>query len=116
MKKIEKAKKKAEKIVSYLETVLKTAGRDPMWIEKTCQDIYSDILQYEIYSGAGEHLRHQMAGGDVTQEERPELKVKNDQALNWEFKGEIWEDEVGHYRSSLKNVCPQNNESEEKGN
>ena len=74
----------------------------------------SDILQYEIYSGAGEHLRHQMAGGEVTQEERPELKVKNDQALNWEFKGEIWEDEVGHYRSSLKNVCPQNNESEEK--
>jgi hypothetical protein len=28
-------------------------------------------------------------------------------ALNWKFKGEIWEDEVGHYRSSLKNVCPQ---------
>lgn len=76
----------------------------------------SDILQYEIYSGAGEHLRHQMAGGEVTQEERPELKVKNDQALNWEFKGEIWEDEVGHYRSSLKNVCPNNNESEEKDN
>ncbi len=74
----------------------------------------SDILQYEIYSGAGEHLRHQMAGGETSQEERPELKVKNDQALNWEFRGEIWEDEVGHYRSSLKNVCPQNNESEEK--
>lgn len=74
----------------------------------------SDILQYEIYSGAGEHLRHQMAGGEVSQEERPELKVKSDQALNWEFRGEIWEDEVGHYRSSLKNVCPLNNESEEK--
>jgi hypothetical protein len=23
----------------------------------------------------------------------------------WEFEGEFWEDEIGHYRSSLKNNC-----------
>lgn len=67
----------------------------------------NDVLQYELYSGAGEHLRYQMAGGDVNTKERAELKVQKEKSLNWKFKGEIWEDEVGHYRSSLKNVCPQ---------
>lgn len=67
----------------------------------------TEVLQYELYSGAGEHIRYQMAGGDVNQKERPELKVQKDKSLNWKFKGEIWEDEVGHYRSSLKNVCQQ---------
>lgn len=66
-----------------------------------------DALTYEIYAGAGEHLRFQMAGGEVSKDKtRPELKVTKEQALTWKFKGEIWEDEVGHYRSSLKNVCP----------
>lgn len=67
----------------------------------------NDVLQYELYSGAGEHIRYQMAGGEVNAKERPELKVEKEKSLNWKFKGEIWEDEVGHYRSSLKNVCPQ---------
>lgn len=65
----------------------------------------SEVLQYELYSGAGEHLRYQMAGGKINEKERPELKVEPGKSLNWEFKGEIWEDELGHYRSSLKNVC-----------
>lgn len=67
----------------------------------------NEVLQYELYSGAGEHIRYQMAGGDISDKERPELKVENEKSLNWKFKGEVWEDEVGHYRSSLKNVCPQ---------
>ncbi len=67
----------------------------------------NEVLKYELYSGAGEHIRYQMAGGDVNDKERPELKVQDEKSLNWKFKGEIWEDEVGHYRSSLKNVCPQ---------
>lgn len=67
----------------------------------------NEVLQYELYSGAGEHIRYQMAGGDVNDKERPELKVEQEKSLNWKFKGEVWEDEVGHYRSSLKNVCPQ---------
>ena len=65
----------------------------------------SDVLKYELFSGAGEHLRYQMAGGEVDPKERPELKVEQEKALNWDFRGEIWEDELGHYRSSLKNVC-----------
>ncbi len=67
----------------------------------------NEVLAYELYSGAGEHIRYQMAGGDITEKERPELKVEANKSLNWKFQGEIWEDEVGHYRSSLKNVCPQ---------
>lgn len=66
----------------------------------------NEVLYYELYSGAGEHLRYQMAGGDVNKKDRPELKVENEKSLKWKFKGEIWEDEVGHFRSSLKNVCP----------
>jgi tetratricopeptide (TPR) repeat protein len=66
----------------------------------------NEVLAYELYSGAGEHIRYQMAGGNITEKERPELKVEADKSLNWKFQGEIWEDEVGHYRSSLKNVCP----------
>lgn len=67
----------------------------------------NEVLSYELYSGAGEHIRYQMAGGDISAKERPELKVEAGKSLNWKFQGEIWEDEVGHYRSSLKNVCPQ---------
>lgn len=66
----------------------------------------ADILQYELFSGAGEHLRYQMAGGDINEKDREKLKVEGDQAMNWEFKGEVWQDELGHFRSSLKNVCP----------
>jgi len=65
----------------------------------------NDILMYEIYAGAGEHIRYQMAGGEVKEKNNPELKVEDEKALKWKFKGEIWEDEIGHYRSSLKNVC-----------
>ncbi|MGZ5278321.1 MAG: tetratricopeptide repeat protein [Pseudobdellovibrionaceae bacterium] len=66
----------------------------------------SEVLQYELYSGAGDHIRYQAAGGDVNKKERAELKVDDGKSLNWDFRGEIWEDELGHYRSSLKNVCP----------
>ncbi len=65
-----------------------------------------EVLQYELYSGAGEHLRFQLAGGDVNKKEHSELKVEDGKSLNWDFRGEIWEDELGHYRSGLKNVCP----------
>lgn len=64
-----------------------------------------EVLQYELYSGAGEHLRFQLAGGDVNSKEHSELKVEDGKSLNWDFRGEIWEDELGHYRSGLKNVC-----------
>lgn len=67
----------------------------------------NEVLSYEIYSGAGEHIRYQMAGGEA-QERDPATTLAPDeqQSYKWKFKGEVWEDEIGHYRSSLKNVCP----------
>lgn len=73
-------------------------------VEKVIEQ--NDLLAYEIYSGAGEHIRYQMAGGEANSEERAQLKAEKGKSFNWKFKGEIWEDEIGHYRSSLKNVCP----------
>lgn len=70
----------------------------------------SEVLSYELYSGAGEHLRYQMAGGDINTKDREQLKVDKKEAVNWEFKGEIWEDEIGHFRSGLKNVCPKDDQ------
>ena len=66
-----------------------------------------EILYYEVYSGAGEHLRYQTAGGKPNQAPRPQLTGEKGKNLVWKFKGEIWEDEIGHYRSSLKSVCPE---------
>jgi hypothetical protein len=65
-----------------------------------------EVLSYEIYSGAGEHLRYQMAGGEVKDREPAALTPEEKESYKWKFKGEVWEDEIGHYRSSLKNVCP----------
>lgn len=64
-----------------------------------------EVLQYEIYSGAGEHLRYQASGGKIDPKESKPLTIDEAKNQKWEFEGEIWEDELGHYRSSLKNVC-----------
>ena len=65
-----------------------------------------DVLAYDIYSGAGEHLRFQMAGGDTDNRvPAKELTPEEKKSYRWKFRGEVWEDEVGHYRSSLTNVC-----------
>ncbi|MFN8846010.1 MAG: tetratricopeptide repeat protein [Bdellovibrionales bacterium] len=66
----------------------------------------NEVLQYEIYAGAGEHIRFQTASGEVNKEQRDQLKVEKTKAMKWSFKGEIWEDEIGHFRSSLKSACP----------
>lgn len=65
----------------------------------------SDVLLYEIYSGAGDQLRYAAAGGKVEEKSSEKLKGLKDDAVKWKFKGEIWEDELGHFRSSLTNVC-----------
>lgn len=65
-----------------------------------------EVLAYEIYSGAGEHLRFQMAGGDIKERSQASLTPEESNSYKWKHKGEVWEDEIGHYRSALKNVCP----------
>ncbi len=67
----------------------------------------NEVLSYEIYSGAGEHIRYQMAGGKAEDKETRRLaEEKGKASYQWKFKEEVWEDEIGHFRSSLKNVCP----------
>lgn len=65
----------------------------------------SDVLMYEIYNGAGDHLRFQAAGGEIEARRTAALNAKGQASVNWKYKGEIWEDELGHFRSSLSNVC-----------
>jgi hypothetical protein len=67
-----------------------------------------EVLSYEIYSGAGEHIRYQMAGGEAKKTDKQPASLTPDDKDNyaWKFKGEVWDDEIGHYRSSLKDVCP----------
>lgn len=64
----------------------------------------NEVLSYELYSGAGEHMRYQASGGEI--DTATQRKPAGDKNVQWKFKGEIWEDEVGHFRSSLKNICP----------
>lgn len=68
----------------------------------------SEVLGFEIYSGAGEHLRFQAAGGKIDPKGQEEVKVtiREGRAVQWEYKGEVWQDEIGHFRSSVQNVCP----------
>ncbi|MBK9293029.1 MAG: hypothetical protein IPM57_01040 [Oligoflexia bacterium] len=64
----------------------------------------NELLKYEIYAGSGENIRYQVAGG----KQKISKKSKDDRDIasqNWDFKGEFWEDEIGNYRSSLKNNC-----------
>ncbi len=65
-----------------------------------------EVLAYEIYSGAGEHLRYQMAGGQIQDRAPANITPTEKDSYEWKHKGEVWEDEIGHYRSALKNVCP----------
>jgi len=69
-----------------------------------------EVLSYEIYSGAGEHLRYQMAGGKINEQAPSNITPTDKDSYTWKHKGEVWEDEIGHYRSALKNVCPAEDE------
>jgi len=72
----------------------------------------NEVLQYEVYAGAGEHIRYQASGGDVPNRDTASNAPARDKdkSVKWNFKGEIWEDEIGHFRSSLKNVCAEDNQ------
>lgn len=77
----------------------------------------NELLQYEIFSGAGEHLRFQSVSQDTKGKDEKakelalaQLQKEKDKKVKWNFKGEIWEDEIGHFRSSLENVCPKEEE------
>lgn len=64
----------------------------------------NELLRYEVFSGAGENIRYQVAGGS-TGHRIPSSVIPKSKSLQWDFDGEFWEDEIGHYRSGLKNNC-----------
>lgn len=65
----------------------------------------NELLRYEVFAASGENIRFQVAGGQ--KENRiPASAIPKSKSLKWDFDGEYWEDEIGHYRSSLKNNCP----------
>ena len=74
-----------------------------------------EILAYEVYSGAGEHIRYQMADGKINDRTPTALSPEDKKSYKWKFRGEVWEDEIGHYRSSLKNVCANEELAQTKG-
>lgn len=66
----------------------------------------NEFLRYEVFAGSGENIRYQVAGGTTAGDMRIPASIKPQQSLNWSFDGEFWEDEIGNYRSSLRNNCP----------
>ncbi len=67
----------------------------------------NEFLRYEVFAGSGQNIRYQVAGGNTAKTQRIPASIKPEKSLNWSFSGEYWEDEIGAYRSSLKNNCPQ---------
>ncbi len=66
-----------------------------------------DLLQYEIYAGAGDQLRSVLAGLNIDPSSYvPQKDSTGKVQVKWTFKGEVWKDEIGYFRSSLKNICP----------
>ena len=65
----------------------------------------NEFLRYEVFSGSGENIRYQVAGGQVGNVNRVPAAIKPAKMMNWNFDGEFWEDEIGSYRSGLQNNC-----------
>lgn len=66
----------------------------------------NEFLRFEAFAGSGENIRYQVGGGETKTPTRIPADVKPKKILNWDFDGEYWEDEIGSYRSSLRNNCP----------
>ena len=64
----------------------------------------NELLRYEVFAGSGENIRYQVAGGTTANRVASSVIPKS-KSLQWDFDGEYWEDEIGHYRSGLKNNC-----------
>lgn len=67
----------------------------------------NEFLRYEVYAGSGENIRYISAGGN-TERRMPVSAEPKDARQKWNFDGEFWADEIGHYRSTLKDNCATN--------
>ena len=72
----------------------------------------NELLKYEVYAGAGENIRYRVAGGEGQAPRIPAAIQDIEKNMNWNFEGEVWADEIGHFRSNLKNLCGKNNMAE----
>lgn len=73
----------------------------------------NDLLRYEVYANSGKNIRFRVAGGQVGKEENAQarklaLESEDKKDYGWKFQGEFWQDEIGSFRSTLKNMCPKN--------
>lgn len=89
------------KIESVLTARLKKMQSD---LDRVLEN--NELLRYEVFAGSGENIRYHVSGGE-SEKRVPASAVPKTKALQWEFDGEYWEDEIGHYRSSLTNNCPE---------
>lgn len=110
------AKKNLEQQKSDLKSVAgKTMKTRLLAMQKRLEKLMenNEFLTYEIFSGSGENIRFVSAGGATkgTKSTR-ETASKNSEkgkVFLWDFDGEFWADEVGNYKSSLKDNCPNAN-------
>lgn len=70
----------------------------------------NEFLRYEVFSGSGENIRFQVTGGEAKGSGRVPASSRPEKNLHWDFDGEYWQDEIGNYRSSLKDNCPNSRE------
>lgn len=69
----------------------------------------NEFLRYEVFAGSGENIRYLAAGGKTSNKNRLPASIKPKKVLKWSVTGEYWEDEIGNYRSALRNNCPNKN-------
>ncbi len=96
----ERVERMKGRIVKVLDGRLARMGED---LARMLEN--NELLRYEVFAGSGENIRFQIAGGEKGNRVPAGVAPKS-KTLQWDFDGEYWEDEIGHYRSSLKNNCP----------
>ncbi len=101
-KRLNKEKSKLRSIASYaLKTNMKLIAKHMSRVVEN-----NEFLRYEVFAGSGENIRYLSAGGRTSGANRLPSSIKPKQTLTWSVTGEYWEDEIGSYRSALKNNCP----------
>lgn len=75
----------------------------------------NELLRYETFAGSGENIRYHATstgqGDKVNNKRMPTQAKPESKELKWAFSGEYWADEIGHYRSSLKDNCAQSRQA-----
>ncbi len=105
------AVKRAEKmrddyLVQAENTLQESMGNVDTRLETVLRN--NDLLRYEIFANSGKNIRYRAAGGQVNESEdsRKPAEVRSKKDYGWKFKGEFWQDEIGNFKSDLKNLCP----------